>query len=773
MSDPSDLPAAIGRYQVISMLGAGGMGRVYLAEDPSLGRQVAVKVLSAATAADPAGVGRFVQEARAASAVSHPNIAQIFEIGQTESGHFIAMEHVEGQPLSARIRGGALSEREVVNIGRQLFDALDAAHARGVVHRDLKPANIMMTSRGHLKILDFGLAKRIAPDAASAAVTRIETTPGLVLGTIHYMSPEQALGRSVDARSDIFSAGVILYEATTGRLPFAGGSATETLDLIVHHPPESVTRLNYGASPELERIIRKALEKEPARRYQSARDALVDFENFKRDSDSSSSRRVSVGASVRRKKTIDSLAVLPLATASGDAAIEYLADGLTESLINALSQLPRLKVMARSTVFRYKGREIDPMAVGSELGIRAVLTGRLQSFGKTLVIRAELVDALDGSQIWGGQFQRTLEDALTLEEQAAGEIAEQLRPRLSPSERKRVTKRHTGDAQAFDIYLKGRHHLAKRTAEGFAMAATLFEQAVAKDPDYALAYAGLADSCALMSTTAFGGPSPEAAARARAAAERAVALDPGLAEAYAALGWVRFRIEWKWDEAERALRRASELNASHAPAHHRRAMLLSALGRHEEALKAIRLAHELDPLSLIIRTATGRVLHFQRRYEEAIEQCRRTLEMDAHFGPAHLDLALAYAETGRFEEALAELRASVASGDPPSVMLAIEGHMTARAGASAAAEQRLTELQRRYSVGDASSYDLALLFTGLGRIAEALDWVERAVEARAGLLVFLGVEPMFHPLRGDPRFARLLSRMNLTAGGAKQTGPVA
>ena len=761
MPEPSELPPAIGRYRIVSMLGAGGMGRVYLAEDPSLGRQVAIKVLSPATAGDPGGVGRFVQEARAASAISHPNIAQIFEIGQADGEHFIAMEHVEGEPLSARIRGGPLTEREVMNVGRQLFDALDAAHTRGVVHRDLKPANIMVTPRGHLKILDFGLAKRTAIDGPSASITRIETTPGLVLGTIHYMSPEQALGRPVDTRSDLFSAGVILYEITTGRLPFEGVSATETLDLILHHPPEPVTRLNYGASSELERIIRKAMEKEPARRYQSARDALVDLENFKRDSDSSTTRRAAATGTTRRKKSIDSLAVLPLATATGDAAIDYLADGLTESLINALSQLPKLKVMARSTVFRYKGRDVDPMAVGTELGLRAVLTGRLQSVGKTLVIRAELVDASDGSQIWGGQFQRTLDDALALEEEAAGQIAEQLRPRLTPSERKRVTKRHTGSSRAFDTYLKGRHHLAKRTAEGFTMAAALFEQAIAEDPDYALAYAGLADSCALMSTTACGGPSPDAAARARAAAERAVALDPALAEAHAALGWVRFRIEWKWEDAERALARACELNPSHAPAHHRRAMLLSAVGRHDEARAAIRLAHELDPLSLIIRTAIGRVLHFQRRYDDAIEQCRRTLEMDRSFAAAHLDLALAYSETGRFDAALAELQLSFTTPDPPSVLLAIQGHMNARAGHGPEADAALIELRRRYSVGDASSYELALLLTGLGRIADALDWLERAVEARAGLLVFLGVEPMFDPLRGDPRFATVMSRLNL------------
>lgn len=752
---------SIGRYRVLSLLGAGGMGQVFLAEDPSLGRKVAVKVLASAASLDPSGTERLVQEARLASAVSHPNVAQIFEIGEADGVPYIAMEFVEGEPLSGRIARGPLGQTDILDLGRQLFDALDAAHARSIVHRDLKPANVIVTPRGHVKVLDFGLAKIAAAPEAWGRTTRSVTEPGLIMGTVHYMSPEQALGRPVDPRSDLFSAGIILYELATGRLPFAGVSATETLDRIVNHQPESISRLNYGVSPELERMIRKALEKEPARRYQTARDVLVDFENLRRDSDSSIARRAASDAS-RRKKAIDSLAVLPLATSSGDAAIEYVADGLTESLINALSQLPRLKVMARSTVFRYKGREVDPLAVGSELGVRAVLMGRLQSLDSTLVIRAELVDTIDGSQIWGGQFQRRLDDALALEEQAAGEIAAQLRPRLSPTERKRVTKRHTKSSKAFDTYLKGSYHLAKRSPDGFQKAAALFEQAIAEDPTYALAYAGLADCCTLASTTAFGEPSIETSVRARTAAERAIALDESLAEAQSALGWVRFRIDWHWTDAEAALRRACELNPSHAPAHQRLALLMCALGRHEEALAGIRRAHELDPLSLIISTAVGRILHFQRQYDRAIEQCRRTLEMDRHFAPAHLDLAMAYAQAGRHDEALLEFESSLATDDPRSVMLAIYGHMCSRAGRQATAEELLAELRRRYSVGDASSYDLGLLLAGMGRIDEALDWLERAFDVRSGLLVFLSVEPMFDPLRSHARFAALLARMNLT-----------
>lgn len=752
------LPPSVGRYQVLSLLGAGGMGRVFLAEDPSLGRQVAIKVLPQAGVADPPRVARLIQEARLASAISHPNVAQIFEIGEADEGPFIAMEYVQGQPLADRIARGAVPQPEIVELGRQLFDALDAAHALGIVHRDLKPANIVVTARGLLKVLDFGLATTAPAPGGPEGPTRLGTEPGLVLGTVQYMSPEQALGRQVDVRSDIFSAGVVLFELTTGRLPFTGPNATEILDRIVHGEPDPISRLNYGASPEVERIIRKALEKEPARRYQHARDVLVDLENLKRDSDSGTGRRPRAAA--RRGRTIDSVAVLPLATSAADEALEYLADGLTESLISTLSQLPKLRVMARSTVFRYKGRDVDPLAVGTELGVRAVLTGRLQAAGQALVIRGELVDTTDGSQLWGGTFKRTLDDALALEEEVATEIAEQLRPRLTPSERKRIAKRHTASRAAFDLYLKGCYHVARRTGEDLAKAAALFEQAIADDPGYALAHAGLADCCTLAHATAFGDPSRETIDRARAAAERAVALDESLAEAQAAVGLVRFRLEWNWSGAERALDRACELNPGLAPAHQRRALLLCALGRHDEALAAIRRAHELDPLSLIISTAVGRILHFQQRYEDAIQQCRRTLEMDRYFLPAHLDLGMAYALCGRYSEALAEFEACLAL-DTRSVLLAVYAHTCAAAGQRARAEGVVSDLRARHASGSASSYDLGLALTGLGQDDEALDWLERALDARAGLLVFLKIEPMFDRLRPHPRFGRLLKRLGL------------
>lgn len=757
-------PSQIGRYRIESRLGAGGMGEVFLAEDTVLGRRVALKVLTRSGGADPDRTRRFAQEARIASAISHPNIAQIFEVGEADGANFIAMEYVSGEALSARVQRGPSTPADVIDIAIQTFDALDEAHARGIVHRDLKPANILMTERGRVKVLDFGLAKLVPPDAAMDAArntaTRLDTDRGLILGTVHYMSPEQALGRDVDVRTDIFSAGIVMYELLTGRLPFSGTSTTETLDRIMHAQPDSISRLNYAAPPELERIVKKALEKEPARRYQTARDVLVDLTNLKRDSDSGVRPRRSAKAP-GGGKTIRSLAVLPLATTTSDAAVDYLADGVTESLINALSQFPKLKVMARSSVFRYKGREVSPVTVGHELGVRAVLAGRLQSIGDRFVVRAELVDTTDGSHIWGGQFQRPSSDVLELQEALAQEIVDQLRLRLTQDERKRLKKRHTGDPRAYEAYMRGRFQLAKRTPDGFTKAIECFDQAIVHDAEYALAYAGLADCYTLLSAAAYAEAPPDAAGRARHAAERAIGLDDQLAEAHSALGFVRFRLDWDWPAAEASLKKACELNPGHAPAHHRFALLLSALGRHDEALRSIRTAYGLDPLSLIIGTAYGRTLHFSRRYDEAIAQFRRTLEMDDTFVQAHFDLGMAYAHSGRLDDAIAEFERHLEGPRRRSVMVAVLGHAYALADKVDRARAILGELLALQTPEHSTAAERAYVHAGLGEIDEALDLFERAYETREGLLVFLKVEPMVDPLRSHQRFKALLSRLRL------------
>jgi serine/threonine-protein kinase len=755
------VPSQIGRYRVLSLLGAGGMGEVFLAEDTSLGRNVALKLLSPGTREDSDRADRFTQEARLASAVNHPNIAQIFEIGEADGVTFIAMEYVDGLSLAKHVEQGPLTPDGVVDIALQIFDALDEAHSHGIVHRDLKPANILLTARGRVKILDFGLAKLTDTHPhANAAATRVKTDPGLILGTIHYMSPEQALGREVDHRSDIFSAGVVMYELLTGRLPFAASSVTETLDRIVHSQPDSISRLNYAASAEIERIVKKALEKEPARRYQNARDLLVDLTNLKRDSDSAV-RRPPGPTKGRSGKAIDSLAVLPLAVQSPTDELDYMADGITESVINALSQLPKLKVMARSTVFRYKRQTVDPQTVGRDLGVRAVLMGRLQTIAERVVVRAELVDAADGTHIWGGQFQRTFSDVLVLQEELASEIVGQLRLRLTPTERKRLQKRHTENPRAYEAYLRGRFQLAKRTPEGFAKAIESFNRAIAEDQGYALAHAGLADCYTLLGTAAYIESPAQAVARAREAAEQAIRLDDQLAEAHSALGFVRFRIDWRWADAAASFKRACELNPGHAPAHHLYALLLCALGRVEEAVSEIRRARELDPLSLIIGCAYGRVLHFARRYDDAIEQFRRTLEMDASFQQAHFDLSMSYAEAGRYEDAIGELTPYLAGTERRSVLLAVLACARAKGGDIAGARELLTELRERFGQGRATSVELAYVLAALGDADEAIGMLVTGVKARVGLVVFFKVEPMLDSLRSDVRFGALLHSIGL------------
>ena len=754
-------PTHIGRYRVLSLLGAGGMGQVFLAEDIDLGRRVAIKVLSPGHAADSDRGRRFAQEARLAAAVVHPNIAQIFEVGEADGVAFIVMEFVEGEPLSARVQNGPLEWTAVVDVALQLFDALDEAHARGVVHRDLKPANLIVTSRGRVKILDFGLAKIVGNTSALSA-TRLQTDPGVIMGTVHYMSPEQALGRDVDTRTDIFSAGIVLYQLITGRLPFDGASVTETLDRIVHAQPDSIARLNYGAPVEIERMIRKMLEKDAARRYQTARDALIDLNNLKRDSDPSV--RVSSPAALPKRgstKAIDSLAVLPLATAAADAEIDYLADGITESLIDGLSQLPKLKVMARSTVFRYKGRHVDAPTVGRELGVRAVLLGRLQRIGDRIVMRGELVDAVDGSHLWGGQFQREAADVLALQEDLAQEIADQLRLRLTRDVRKRLQKRHTQNVRAYEAYMRGRFQLAKRTNEGFAKAIECFEAAIAEDSRYALAYAGLSDCYTLIGSAAYVEAPAGAVEKARRAAERAITLDDQLAEAHSALGFVRFRIDWDWPAAEAAFRRALEINPGHASTRHRYALLLASLGRCDDAIAEIRRAHELDPLSLIIGTAYGRVLHFGRRYEDAIAQLRHTLEIDGQFLQAHFDLGMSFAQVGRFADATAEIEPLLEVTERRSVMLAVLGNICGTAGQKNRAQDILRELRERHAHGRATVADLGWVLAGLGEMDEAVTCFEGAADSRAGLIVYLKVEPMVDPLRAHPRFVSLMRRLNL------------
>ncbi|MBX3278933.1 MAG: protein kinase [Acidobacteria bacterium] len=778
----------LSHYRILSRLGAGGMGEIYLAEDTRLGRRVALKLLPPQFTKDEERVRRFEQEARAASALNHPNILTIYEIGRADDLHFIATEYIEGETLRERLRRALPPLDEVIDIGVQIAQALQAAHAAGITHRDIKPDNVMLRPDGYVKVLDFGLAKLTetatpAIDAEAATILRAETNPGTVMGTVTHMSPEQARGLRVDARSDIFSLGVVLYELVSGVSPFAGPTASDVLAAILHIDPAPAVRAGESAPEELQRITAQALRKDCDERYQAIGDLISDLRalrrrlEFDRELAERSGPRpaptealdpfaTSIGqmpaTTARRtrvRKAIDSLAVLPLLNASTDPNIEYLADGITECIINSLSQLPRLRVAPRGTVFRYRGLEIDPQRAGRELGVRAVVTGRVMALGDALIVRTELIDVAQQSQVWGEQYRRRLTDIFTLQEEISQEISEKLRLKLTGEEKKRLVKRYTENNEAYHLYLKGRYYTGKRTGEWIRKGIEHFQQAIDLDPNYALAYAGLADAYAFLASSTGGWAPREAYPKAKAAAERALELDEALGEAHCSLGFFRLLYDWDFDGAENEFKRALELSPNYANAHDGYGFYLKATGRHEASLKACERAQRLDPLSLFATLSLGWAYYFARQHERAIEQGRKALELDPNFGFAHWHLGMNHLQLGRYEEAVvSHQRAVLLAGGGPT-FIAHLGHAYARAGRADQARQVLEELKSLAEHRYVSSYFIAVIHLGLGEHDEAMEWLERAYEERSGSLPFIGVEPMLDPLRGDARFIDLASRI--------------
>ena len=762
----------ISHYRIIRELGAGGMGEVYLAEDTRLGRQVAIKFLPASYQYDPERRSRFLSEARATSALRSPHIAAIFDIGEHEGAMYLVMEYVEGELLSERLKRGPMSIKDAIDCAAQIADALSEAHAMGIVHCDVKGANLMVNDRGMLKLLDFGIAAAAAaseqePDDRTKKVGQ-QTAVGTLTGTVSYMSPEQAMGRTIDHRSDIFSLGVVLYEMLAARLPFEGQGPVEIIDGIIHTEPMAIARLNYGVPPDLDRILRKCLEKDRDRRYQSVRELLIDLRNLQRDSASGAQpatanlgRPTQVVATRRSRKTIDSLAILPFANESGDTELDYLSDGVTEALINSLSRLPRLRVMARSTVFRYQGRGIeDAQQIGNELGVRAVLTGRLLERGETLLIKLEMVDTNDGAHLWGEQYTRELADILTLEQEISSEISEELRPRLTSAQKKNVSKCCTENSEAYQLYLKGRYHWNKRTEAGIAKSIGYFEQAIAIDAKFALAYAGLADAYNLMASYS-AQPLATPFLRAKATALKALSLDDKLAEAHAALAAVRLWREYDWDGGERGFRKAIALNPSYATAHMWLALTLAALEKIEEALSEIKLAVDLDPLSRVANLNLARVLYFARRFDESAEHCRKTIEMYPDYLIAHRRLGIVYGEMGRFEEAEAEFKRALAIAEKDSETMSAMAYALAAGGRADDARGVLDQLYELSKATYVAPYSLARVHIALGEIDRAFECLENTFQERLGILTYLKVEVMFDRIRHDPRFTELERRMGL------------
>ena len=770
----------IGRYRVEQELGHGGMGTVYRAFDTQLRRDVPLKVLPPEHHEDPRWQHHLLHEARAASALNHPNIITVHEIGSDAGVDFIAMELVEGKPLRQIIPPGGLPPSEALGYAEQMADALAKAHARGVTHRDLKPGNIMVTSDGLVKVLDFGLARRVATGEAATSST---LTPG-VAGTPSYMSPEQARGEELDARTDLFSFGAVLYEMVTGVVAFKGATTAVVFEAILDKTPIPAARLSRAVPLELERIITKALEKNREARYQSAADLLADLHRLKRDPNSAPPAAVIAALRNRvsrplwaaiaaalllaallvylftgRGQTIHALAVLPMVNANADTSTEYLSDGITESLINSLSQLPKLRVMSRSSVFRYKMREADPQMVGRELKVEAVLTGRVVQHGDTLSISAELVNARDNTHIWGEQYNRRLADIQAVQEDIGREITDTLRLKLTGEQKKSLTRRLTQNSEAYQDYLKGRYYWNQRTVAGLKTAIEYFNAAVAKDPGFALAYAGLADCWAVLSTFA-AVPARECFPSARTAALKAIEIDETIGEAHAVLAEVKALYDLDWTGAEKGFKRAIGLNPSYATAHQWYGLYLARLGRFNEAFVEMKKAQELDPLSLMIDSLVGWVFLQARRYDDAIEQLRQTLAVDPSFAYAHCVLGRTYVEKRMYREAIAEFHAGPET-EQSLWCVATLGHAYAVSGRQAEAQKILDELLARSKRGYFPSWTIATIYIGLGDKDRAFEWLGKAIEERGENTVWLKVAPVYDPLRSDPRFADLLRRLNL------------
>ena len=799
----------ISHYRVDRLIGVGGMGEVYLAEDARLQRKVALKLLPERFADDGERVRRFQREARAASALNHPNIITIYEVGEDENRHFIATEYIEGQTLRDRMTAPQpMTIADVIDVAIGVANALAAAHDAGILHRDIKPENIMLRPDGYVKVLDFGLAK--LTDA-----TAKESSTGTVMGTLLYLSPEQARGLPPDARTDIYSLGAVLYEMLTHEPPVMSDSFINLAISIATKDPRPPSTIVRGLPPELDRIVMKALEKEREKRYPSAREMLRDLRTLRQELEFENKLNILTGGSGKLSsgiflqetapltipgqstssifarltektprqlaavalvllcatmiayaigrnatlgdRTIDSVAVLPFVNASGNPSSEYLSDGIAESIIDSLSQIPQLQVVARSTVFRYRGKNVDPLAVGRELHVRGVVTGQLIQRGDTVVIRASLTDVKLGTQVWGDQYDRKLADVVAVQREMAEEISSELRTKLSGDEKRLLTRHTSVNSEAYQQYLKGRYFLNKFTEESIRKSVAFFNAAIEIDPQYAAAYAGLADAYYSLSNVYL--PPNDAMPRAREAAERAVQLDDSLAEGHAALALVRAWYEWNMPAGEREFRRALDLNPNDAEAHRLYGDFLVANGEFDRGIAEKQKAEQLDPLSVLASWDVGRALFYAGRFVEAEQQAKRTMDLDENFANTYALRAQIALAQHRAADAVALAQKGVELSGRKPFFVSMWGYVSGVAGHREQALAAITELQ------SSQSYTLPLFLarvhTALGDKTESMRLLENLYAERSESIVWLKVDPTLAPLREEERFAALVKRIGI------------
>ena len=836
----------LGRYEIRSMIGAGGMGEVYLAEDTRLRRNVALKVLPAELATNKNRMRRFEQEAQAAAALNHPNIATIYEIAEHEGAHFIAMEFIDGVTLRKKMRQEQTDLRRFLRYLQYVAEGLAKAHAAGIVHRDVKPDNIMITRDGHVKILDFGLAKLIEPQTspgggemasggpplhetdgsnedAATAIMQQQSMPGVIMGTFGYMSPEQAQGKTkeIDQRSDIFSFGCILYEAATGSKPFEGDSLIKSLHMVVYEPEPSIADSNPSAPPELQRIVRRCLAKDPKDRYQSIKKVAIELKELRREirgagidttvppprstttelsgakstgsesfgpatsapsasmqtHASSGENAVSrikqhkfatgialltlvaaatvVGFYLRGRNssaTIKSIAVMPFVNESGNAEVEYLSDGMTETLISSLSQLPNLNVKARSSVFRYKGKDTDPKNVGSELNVQAILNGRVAQYGDRLTLNLELVDVQTENVIWSEQYNRKQTDLVSLQSDIARDVSSKLRIKLSGADEQKLTKNYTQNTEAYKFFLQGRFYANKRTPKDSRKAIDCFQQAVGIDQNYALAYAGLAISYAYL--TIFGDePAGETFPKARAFASKASELDSSLAEPHNVLGILRFLQDHDFAGWEREIQLALAANPNSADAHRLNGLRLLYLGRFDESFAETQRALEIEPLSTVGNINYGVCLFYSGRVNESEAHMKKAIELAPDFWFSHYYLYNVYRFKGNYASAIEELAKSKDLRDETEAARLIRESF-ARKGW----QGFLVAVTAKPAPMKMTPYNMAGFYAELGDKERAFAALNEAVKADQ-LVGFMKVDPFMKPLRDDPRFPELLRKV--------------